>query len=359
MVPNASSLRCQARQCQSKDDIDVIKKLLGAKAIQTLFDAAKAADLQAVKTLLEEGADVDATDSDGDTALHMAAAGGDADIVLALLDARANANIKDSRGDSPLHVASFYGHAYVVQILINRGAVLEERNNAGFTALHYASLNGHMEAVKTLLDAGADVNAQNFQTGATAILIATIGNLIDVVRLLIANGGDPTIPTDFGVSALHEAAAVKGSNALMELLINEGLDVDTLNYDGVTVLEFATYYGNADAVRFLLSKGASPYLGAGDGLFDKVCGCTDEVDRKARKCAAGGCQGDEDTAEIEELLRDARAAKPLPPTPPTSAPWSTPSPKPPAPYEGSLDCDNLLTLVARLECAVARASDLP
>src|SRR5688572_22499073 len=94
-------------------------------------DAAKARDAVAVKALLKQGADVNAAQGDGMTALHWAAANGDAALTQMLLSAGANIRATTRLGGiTAMHMASQGGHAQVVSALIAAGA---DRNAATAT----------------------------------------------------------------------------------------------------------------------------------------------------------------------------------------------------------------------------------
>src|ERR1051325_4726910 len=121
-------------------------------------DAAKAKDVVAVKALLKTGADVNAAQGDGMTALHWAAANGDAAMVQMLLSAGANIRATTRLGAvTPLHRASQAGHSQVVAALIAAGADSNVATSTGATALMYAARSGNADTVTTLIETGADV----------------------------------------------------------------------------------------------------------------------------------------------------------------------------------------------------------
>ena len=73
----------------------------------------------------------------------------------ALIDAGADINAKDEAGSTALMVASEYGRTEIVKLLIAAGADVNAKNELGWTALMWASRHGHTETVKLLIDAGA------------------------------------------------------------------------------------------------------------------------------------------------------------------------------------------------------------
>src|SRR5207248_569371 len=103
--------------------------------------------VEMVKLLLENGADVDAKDYYGWTALHIAAESGDEALVRLLLDKGADPNTKRTgfswAESTALHIAAACGHEAVVDVLLEKGADIEIKNNEEETALHIAARNGH------------------------------------------------------------------------------------------------------------------------------------------------------------------------------------------------------------------------
>ncbi|KAI9667744.1 MAG: hypothetical protein M1821_000561 [Bathelium mastoideum] len=101
-----------------------------------LHVAARAASRsEALKCLLKHGANIDAKNSKGQTALHLAAQGTDAASVKLLLDYGANVNIKSNRGGYPLHSAAKRANPNMIQLLLAHGADTNAANEKGQTAL--------------------------------------------------------------------------------------------------------------------------------------------------------------------------------------------------------------------------------
>ena len=154
-------------------------------------DAAMKRDAAAVRTLLKGGADVNAAQGDGMTALHWAARQGDLETVRMLLHAGGNVRATTRLGGyTPLLVACQMGHAPVIQALVQAGADARSATTAGATALMLAAASGRVDAVKTLLAAGAEVDAREPARQETALMFAVANNRVDVAALLIASGAD-------------------------------------------------------------------------------------------------------------------------------------------------------------------------
>ena len=107
-------------------------------------------DKARVEKLLARGANVNAQDADGDTALHGAAQSGNVEIARILLDKGANLNAKNRQGGTPLMWAAVYGHEDAAELLLSRGADSSLKDNDGVTAAEWAVRNKR-ENVASLL----------------------------------------------------------------------------------------------------------------------------------------------------------------------------------------------------------------
>ncbi|XP_056245883.1 BRCA1-associated RING domain protein 1 [Seriola aureovittata] len=97
----------------------------------------------------------------GESLLHLAAIKGDVEAVKELLDQGADPNLKDNAGWTPLHEACNLGHMAVVEVLVSRGALLNTPGYENDSPLHDAVRNGHPAIVKLLLQHGASQNVLN------------------------------------------------------------------------------------------------------------------------------------------------------------------------------------------------------
>jgi len=162
-----------------------------AAAPSPVADAAQRGDTAAVQTLLKDGADVNAAQGDGMTALHWTALNGDLNTLNVLLIAGAVTEPLTRVGRyTPLHLASSRGHATVVARLLEAGSRPGAVTDTGVQPLHLAAQAGNPQAVTFLLDRGANVNARDTVYGRTPLVFATSGNRIDAMKVLIARGAD-------------------------------------------------------------------------------------------------------------------------------------------------------------------------
>ncbi|MFA5908019.1 MAG: ankyrin repeat domain-containing protein [Vicinamibacterales bacterium] len=153
--------------------------------------AAARRDKEAVRTLLKGGADVNAAQGDGMTALHWASRNGDAELAQMLLFAGANVKASTRLGGyTPLLLAAEQGHAAVISALLAGGADAKAANALGTTPLMLAASSGNATAVTTLVENGAEIEAREKTFGQTPLMFAVANNRVDAVKALIKAGAD-------------------------------------------------------------------------------------------------------------------------------------------------------------------------
>jgi uncharacterized protein len=158
-----------------------------------LILAATFGETDAVNELLENGADPDAVDKDGSTALIGAAC--DCAIIdmpdtyesmKLLLKKHANPNAKNEAGTTALMAAVTWSRTANMKLLLDYGANVDAKDNVGNTALMVAASGGAIDltpAAKLLIERGADIESRN-KRGETALMLAKKNRFQDAVRLL-------------------------------------------------------------------------------------------------------------------------------------------------------------------------------
>lgn len=111
------------------------------EAEDSVHSAASTGDVDLLKKLVAEGADVGAADDEGRTALHFACGYGELECAVVLIDAGAGLDTMDDNKNTALHYAAGYGQAASVELLLARGADKDAKNSDGKTALEVAQLN--------------------------------------------------------------------------------------------------------------------------------------------------------------------------------------------------------------------------
>ena len=156
-------------------------------------DAAQQGDRETVRSLLRDGADVNAPQGDGMTALHWAAERGDEEIAQILLYAGANVDAGTRIGQyTPLHLAAQGGRAEVVGLLLRNGAdPTATSSNAGTQPLHLAASSGDTASILALLDAGATPDPVETAWGQTPLTFAASRGHTAAVRTLVSGGASP------------------------------------------------------------------------------------------------------------------------------------------------------------------------
>jgi len=209
----------ELRQSEIREAHEVLKREgLDPGSNRHLLIAAGLNRLRLVQALLTTGADVNARDKDGHTALMAAVSSflskkDSADVVKVLMAKGADVNAKNNDGKTALMLAAREKDddhtAAILRLLLANGADVNTRDRDGRTALIHAADKGTTTAVLVLLDGGADVNARD-KDGNTALMAAANAWKDDisasaVVQALITKGGDVNAKNDKGQTALEIA----------------------------------------------------------------------------------------------------------------------------------------------------------
>ena len=168
--------------------------VLAASCAGGLSGAARSGDVASIDRLIADGADLDAQDLQGNTALYQASRAGRTDAVERLLAAGADVDLENSFGSTPVHVAARYGHADVIRALARAGADLDRRNR------------GIQAGMRPLGGATANL-ARGDTPGATPLMRAASAGQIDAVRALVEAGA--TLPAPDAIRAAHFAEHVE------------------------------------------------------------------------------------------------------------------------------------------------------
>jgi ankyrin repeat protein len=283
---------------------------------KTLLDAIRDGDITQVQQLLQHGANANARDKAGDTALMRAALYADVEMMRILVESGAEVHSRGKDGTAPLlrtthdldkmrllldrgapvddfamvAAASVPGSSSALELLLAHGGKVRATGPA-YTALMAAAGNGDLDAVNCLLDHGANVKAKT-PTGFTALIGAALSGNSKVVALFLERGADPNAVCELERGILQTPAGVAasmGHTECLRLLMTAGADVnvqggpfnhnallgaattasketvhlllakanvDATDWSGNTALDWAARRGETDIVKMLRDAGA-------------------------------------------------------------------------------------------------------
>jgi ankyrin repeat protein len=227
-----------------------------------LVDAVKSQNMARARALVRAGAEINATEPDGTTALHWAAQWNDLDTVELLLKGGAKVNVSNDYGATPLWLAALNGSTPVVERLLAAGADPNMGLAGGETPLMTAARTGSVGAMQALLRRGAKLEANEGFRGQTALMWALSENHLDAAKALIEAGANVSAQSFSGFTPLMFAAR-EGNIDAARLLIAKGANINAAAAgDGSTPLIVATVRGHSKFAMFLLDQGADPNLAA-------------------------------------------------------------------------------------------------
>ena len=232
-------------------------------ALTPLMFAAREGDLESAKLLVAAGADVNALDGDGKDVLGLAIFNGSYDVASFLIDNHSKVNQADAQRFTTLFWA------------------VDRRNMETAPNFPWVVTTDPLPLIKKLLDAGANPNAvvNNTPRGrmregtprivfATPLMRAAFSGDLELVKLLLSYGADPTIVSKDNETVLMAAAGTgfipgynKGRSAaerleVVKLLIDLGQDVNAADNYGITPLMVAANIGDVPIIQYLMDKGA-------------------------------------------------------------------------------------------------------
>ena len=240
-----------------------------------------------VNSLVSDGADVNAQDSEGRTALHYASFNGYSNVITTLLQSNANPTIQDNNGYTPLMMATIMNHNESVCAILNSEhyqlnssttdrAYINTQNSNGKTALYLACEVGNSKIVSILLNASADLNILSVDE-ETALFVENIVKLLcqsnpayvakqlydycysgdrKAVTFLLRCGADPSVAQEDGWTPLIVASSKGHTEIVTTLLESEHNIINAQAGTGITALYIACQYGFYDVASILLNAKA-------------------------------------------------------------------------------------------------------
>ncbi|XP_076179940.1 uncharacterized protein LOC143153061 isoform X6 [Ptiloglossa arizonensis] len=246
---------------------DAVKMLINAganvsavnkKQYTLLMCAARGSNVGVVEYLAEavESLNGDATDCTGATALHHAASAGHPTVITALSSIpKLELNAMDKKGQTPIHCACTEEHLEAVEILIGLGANVDAQDNEGNTPLHVATRTRHTAIAQLLLKTGANTELTD-QMGFTPLHVAASQGCKGILDSMIQHGAALNKQCKYGNTPLHLACQTNEVETV-EILINKGVDLNCLNSRLQSPIHIAAEMGHTDICELLLAAGAN------------------------------------------------------------------------------------------------------
>ena len=215
-----------------------------------LHQAAMVGNTIKTKSLIAQGADINAKNENGETPLHFAARRGNLEIIELLISSGADIEAKENiYGSAPLLNAAVNGRKEVVALLLEKGANIEVKNSDGLTPLHLTVGYGttvHTDVIELLIEKGADIESRGYGDG-TPFQTAVVVGRKDVAELLLAKGAKVNVVGKYWGNAAHSAMRANGPE-MVRWAIEKGVVIPSLHQ--------AAYFGETDKVNSLLNAGA-------------------------------------------------------------------------------------------------------
>jgi ankyrin repeat protein len=250
----------------------------GPRDTTPLMYAAAFGSLQSMKTLLAAGADPNAVNAFGATALMWSVS--QPEKVKLLLDRKADVNIRAKSGRTALMLAAVSpGSDRVVDLLLARGADPKAKAEDGSNFLADAAVGMNAREVRLALAKGLAVDSPDAFGGTPLVNAAGNGDVASVKALLEKGANVNAVSADAGVQKVKNGniqlglftpllvASTYGPPELVEMLLRAGAKVNATDARGMTPLHYAVTsdYQNPEIIRMLLAAGADPKMKMSDG----------------------------------------------------------------------------------------------
>jgi ankyrin repeat protein len=254
-----------------------------ARLNQQLIDAAWDNDLRRARSLIAQGADVNAKDNTVQSAYLISTSEGYLELLNLTLQNGGDVDSKDSFNGTGLIRAADRGHADIAGRLVQAGVKINHINNLGWTALHEAIILGdgsgrYVDTVRVLVAAGADLRLPSQRDKISPIEHTTAKGYNEITQILRA-ALEADKPPKRRADQRLLTAAERGDATAAALAVRAGADLETRDRRGRTPLLLAVTEDQLAVARLLVYLGADP-----DALDDQhdtpwlVTGVTGSVD---------------------------------------------------------------------------------
>ena len=233
----------------------------GTKNETALMLACCKGNKNVINILLNAGADPKIVHADGDTCLHDAVRGNcSKEVLQTIINYGADINATGKQNRTALMIACLNGSSDAINVLLDAGANPHIANDTGNICLHEAVRGDcSKEVLQRIISHSVDVNATNMYDITTIMIACEKGN-IDAINVLLNAGADPNIVNFNGATCLHCALSGGCSPEILQTIINHGVDVNAKKNNSKTALIRACEKGNSNAIKVLLNAEADPNI---------------------------------------------------------------------------------------------------
>ncbi|XP_063334732.1 ankycorbin isoform X2 [Pelmatolapia mariae] len=217
---------------------------------ERLLAAVEHGEVEKVSSLLaKKGANPVKLDSEGKSALHVAAARGQIDCLSFILAHGADLSVTDAAGFSPLHLAAKNNHTECCRKLIQSKCPIDAVDGSGKTALHHAAASGNIQIVQLLCELKSPINLKDTD-GLTSLLLAAKHSHAEVCSILLDFGSEINTSDNSGRMALM-LATESNAVSVVEVLVQRGADLSAVDAEGHDVLHYAKVSGSSETKTVL------------------------------------------------------------------------------------------------------------
>ena len=270
-----ASMEADHAEAPFQDLSHVIQHAQNNSIVNQFFDAIRSGNLEEVKRLQADGANINSCDEQGNTPLHVAVEALHIDCLKFLIQVKAELNRRNNLGLTPLHMAIMQHGASIdyVAALVTAGADVDICDKQGNAPLHTAVCWNRIESGNALLEAGANPNIRNHKGDTplhNAVHDPNMGVIhIDFVKALLQYGANPNICNNQGSVPLHKVGHsydhnVSNSKDLVLTalcaLFAFGAKVNIWNHVGKTPLHDALKSHSVGLVRFFMKHGGAEVI---------------------------------------------------------------------------------------------------
>lgn len=229
-------------------------EVANGEGLTPLMNACLTGELLLATRLIGHGANVRATNSRVETALHYAADGGKAQMIPLLVSNGAELEAKTFGGLTPLHRAVFCPSdpSDTVEQLIQAGADKEARTGDSWlrsTPLHIAIRKHNKACVSNYLESGLNE--------WRPLHVAADEGSLEIIKALLDRGANIEASGPSGCRPLH-IAVQEGQIKIVKVFLDRGANIEAPDSNGYSPLHFAAWGGQLEIVKALLDHGANP-----------------------------------------------------------------------------------------------------